>query len=235
MRAAAFFDLDGTLLQGESQFSFLIWCARRRIVPPVRSLSVAIQYVSYLLGFSRDALRLRESGFNLLRGIAVERLEKAGVEFFHSCLTSHFRKQALPLIETHRSRGDVIVLLTSACELVASPVAEWMRADAVIATNLVKDGGIVTTLNPKTGEILKQGRLTGALETYYSSPVGGAGKVFMASQKGKVTVLKAGAQWEFESGSDFAEESFATPAIVDGTLYLRTRTKLYAFGGGRRK
>ena len=144
MRAAAFFDLDGTLLQGESQFSFLIWCARRRIVPPVRSLGVAVQYASYLLGFSRDALRLRESGFNLLRGIAVERLEKAGVEFFHSCLTPRFRKQALPLIEAHRSRGDVIVLLTSACGLVASPVAEWMRGDAVIATNLIKDGGIFT-------------------------------------------------------------------------------------------
>ena len=50
---------------------------------------------------------------------------------------------------------------------------------------LVKDGGIVTSLDPKTGRILKQGRLTGALDTYYSSPVGGAGKVYMISQNGK--------------------------------------------------
>jgi outer membrane protein assembly factor BamB len=46
---------------------------------------------------------------------------------------------------------------------------------------IVKDGGIVTSLEPKTGKILKQGRLAGALETYYSSPVGGAGKVYMIS------------------------------------------------------
>ena len=31
---------------------------------------------------------------------------------------------------------------------------------------LIKDGGILTAVNAKTGEILKQGRLTGALETY---------------------------------------------------------------------
>lgn len=95
---------------------------------------------------------------------------------------------------------------------------------------LVKDGGIVTTLNPKTGEIYKQGRLTGALDTYYSSPVGGAGLVFMSSQQGKVSVLKAGAQWELIAQADLEDEIYATPALVDNRIYLRTRNTLYCFG-----
>ena len=33
---------------------------------------------------------------------------------------------------------------------------------------LVKEGGILTALDPKTGKILKQGRLTGALDEYYA-------------------------------------------------------------------
>lgn len=94
---------------------------------------------------------------------------------------------------------------------------------------LVKDGGIVTTLNPKTGEILKQGRMTGALDTYYASPVGGAGMVYMSSQQGKVTVLKAGPQWEIVSTNDLEDEIYATPAIVDNRIYLRTRNTLYCF------
>ena len=44
---------------------------------------------------------------------------------------------------------------------------------------LIKDGGILTSVNPKTGEILKQGRLPGALDTYYASPVAGAGHVYV--------------------------------------------------------
>lgn len=95
---------------------------------------------------------------------------------------------------------------------------------------LVKDGGIVTTLNPKTGEILKQGRLTGALETYYSSPVGGAGRVIMTSQRGKVSVLKAGEQWEILYQVDMEDDVFATPALVDNKIYFRTRNSLYCFG-----
>jgi outer membrane protein assembly factor BamB len=95
---------------------------------------------------------------------------------------------------------------------------------------LIKDGGILTTLNPKTGEILKQGRLTGALDTYYASPVAGAGHVYVISNPGKITVLKASPQWEIVSMNDLDDICFATPAIADNKLYVRTRSTLYAFG-----
>ncbi len=94
---------------------------------------------------------------------------------------------------------------------------------------LVKDGGILTTLDARTGEILKQGRLKGALDKYYSSPVGADGKVYMMSQSGQATVLKAGGQWEILASHDFEDEVYATPAIVDSRIYVRTRNSLYCF------
>jgi len=94
---------------------------------------------------------------------------------------------------------------------------------------LVKDGGILTALDPKTGKILKQGRLAGALDTYYASPVGAAGKVFLLSEQGKATVIKAGADWEILAVNDLEDDTFATPAIYDNKLYLRTRGMLYCF------
>ena len=95
---------------------------------------------------------------------------------------------------------------------------------------LVKDGGIVTTLDPKTGEVLKQGRLPSATERYWASPVAADGKVYIASESGKVSVLKAGRQWEVLTLNELADECFATPAIADGKIYLRTRTRLFCFG-----
>ena len=47
---------------------------------------------------------------------------------------------------------------------------------------LIKDGGILTAVDAKTGEILKQGRLPGAIDTYYASPVAGAGHVYLLSK-----------------------------------------------------
>jgi len=94
---------------------------------------------------------------------------------------------------------------------------------------LMKEGGIVSTLDPATGQILKQGRTPNALEEYYASPVAGDGKIFVVSASGKVTVLKADAQWEILATSDLDEEVWATPAIAGGNLYIRTRNALYAF------
>jgi outer membrane protein assembly factor BamB len=94
---------------------------------------------------------------------------------------------------------------------------------------MVKEGGILTALDPKTGQILKQARLTGALDDYYASPVGAAGKVFLLSQQGKATVIQAGANWEILASNDLEEDAYATPAIVDDKLYIRTRGTLYCF------
>ena len=54
---------------------------------------------------------------------------------------------------------------------------------------MVNDGGIVTTLKPDTGDAIAQGRLKGAIDRFYASPVAADGKVFMASETGKVVVL----------------------------------------------
>jgi len=95
---------------------------------------------------------------------------------------------------------------------------------------LVRTGGIATSLNPKTGEIFKQARLTGALDGYYSSPVGADGKVYMSSDSGKISVLKAEPQWEVMAMNDLGEDIYATPAIADSRLYVRTGSALYCFG-----
>jgi outer membrane protein assembly factor BamB len=95
---------------------------------------------------------------------------------------------------------------------------------------LMKEGGIVTSLDPASGQVLKQGRTPDALEEYYASPVAADGKIFLVSASGKVTVLKADAQWEILAMNDLDEEVWATPAIAGGNLYIRTRNTLYSFG-----
>ena len=95
---------------------------------------------------------------------------------------------------------------------------------------MVKTGGIVTSLNAETGKLLKQGRARDALGEYYASPVAADGKVFLASEEGKMSVLKAGAEWDVLGVNDLGEEIHATPALSDGRIYVRTRTSLYCFG-----
>jgi outer membrane protein assembly factor BamB len=97
---------------------------------------------------------------------------------------------------------------------------------------LVKEGGIVTALDAAAGTVLKQGRITGVQDFFYSSPVAADGKIYVASQTGLVAVIKAGTEWEILAVNDMDDEVFATPAPVDRRLYVRTRSALYCFGAG---
>jgi len=98
---------------------------------------------------------------------------------------------------------------------------------------MVKTGGIVTSVDPATGRILKQGRSPNAIGEYFASPIAADGKVFLASEDGRITVLQSGAEWEVLGVNDLAEEIHATPALSEGRLYVRTRSAMYSFGTPR--
>jgi outer membrane protein assembly factor BamB len=95
---------------------------------------------------------------------------------------------------------------------------------------MINDSGILLSIDPATGNVLKQGRLKGAIDKYFASPVGADGKVFLVSQDGTASVVDAKGEWEILSVNPLDDEVFATPAIADGKIYLRTKSTLYAFG-----
>jgi outer membrane protein assembly factor BamB len=93
---------------------------------------------------------------------------------------------------------------------------------------MVKDG-IVSSLDPATGALLKRGRLNRGSPKVHASPVAADGKLFIATQDGLLAVLAAGGEWQVLGLNDLGEEIHATPAIADDRLLVRTRDNLYAF------
>jgi outer membrane protein assembly factor BamB len=94
---------------------------------------------------------------------------------------------------------------------------------------LVKSGGVMTALDPSTGRILKQGRLSGDPDGIFGSPVAADGKIYVTSASGKVTVVKAGPNWTTLAVNDLGEECYASPAIANRRIYIRTWSSVYAF------
>ena len=95
---------------------------------------------------------------------------------------------------------------------------------------MVNDGGILTSFDPSTGNVIKQGRLKGAIDKYFASLVGADDKIWVSSQDGTVTVVSAKGEWEALSADALEDEVFATPAIAGNRLYIRTRGTLFCFG-----
>jgi outer membrane protein assembly factor BamB len=94
---------------------------------------------------------------------------------------------------------------------------------------MVNDSGILLSFDPATGNVLKQGRLKGAIDKYFASPIGVDGKVWLASQDGTISVVTAKGDWEMVQVNSLDDEVFATPVPADGELFVRTRSALYNF------
>jgi outer membrane protein assembly factor BamB len=106
-------------------------------------------------------------------------------------------------------------------------IATPLLADGILY--LVKEGGMLTTLDATSGKELGFMRLEEAGGGLDASPVAADGKVFLASQEGRVVVLSAGPEPAVLSACDLGEPIHATPAIGGGALFVRTEKALYCF------
>ena len=95
---------------------------------------------------------------------------------------------------------------------------------------MVNDNGIITTLDPDTGAVIKQGRLTGAPGPHFASPTAADGHLFFTSEAGAVVVVAPGGDLTPIAVNELGEDAYATPSFADGRIYVRTTAALYAFG-----
>ncbi len=94
---------------------------------------------------------------------------------------------------------------------------------------LFGDKGIVWCHNAKTGELVwGPQRIEPAI--YSASPVLADGKLYITSEDGVTTVLKAGPTFQVLAKNNLDDYSLSSPAISDGQIFLRTAQYLYCIG-----
>jgi outer membrane protein assembly factor BamB len=96
---------------------------------------------------------------------------------------------------------------------------------------LISDGGRMSCYDARNGDVIYLRQKLGAGGKYYSSPVAANDCIYTCSLSGVLTVIKAGGEKpHILHQIDFQDRIFATPAIVDNMIYMRTVNHLYAFG-----
>jgi outer membrane protein assembly factor BamB len=91
---------------------------------------------------------------------------------------------------------------------------------------LKSNSGVLTVLDAKDGSVKYSERLE-ALPNVYASPLGAAGRVYVAGREGTVAVLAAGPKLEVLANNKLDDGFDASPVAVDRELYLRGRKALY--------
>jgi len=92
------------------------------------------------------------------------------------------------------------------------------------------DEGIVTCADVASGKVHWSQRVGG---TYYASPIVAGDHVYNVSADGEVVVFAAERRGRLVGRSSLGESSHSTPAVANGTMYLRTFSKLFSLGGAQ--
>jgi outer membrane protein assembly factor BamB len=94
---------------------------------------------------------------------------------------------------------------------------------------IVDDRGVMWCLDAKSGEVIwGQQRIKPG--TYSASPVLADGKIYVTSEDGITTVVKAGPKFEVLAENNLNDYCLSSPAISDGQIFIRTTQHLYCIG-----
>ena len=131
-------------------------------------------------------------------------------------------------------KSEVFALKTDG---VASPEVVWhnskngpsISSPLLVGDELyyVSDGGIFSCVNARTGQDYFRERLGGK---FTSSPMAGAGRIYVSSREGATSVLKPGQKFEVLAKNLLDGSILGSPAAVEGALILRTDKALYRLG-----
>jgi len=93
---------------------------------------------------------------------------------------------------------------------------------------MCKDNGIYTVYEAKSGTQVVRERLGDGATGFTASSVAGDGKIYFTSEVGEVYVVAAGTEFKVLGRNPLGESSMATPAISEGTLFIRGQKHLFA-------
>jgi outer membrane protein assembly factor BamB len=94
---------------------------------------------------------------------------------------------------------------------------------------LIRNGGVLVCRDAETGKCLYESK-TEARGGYFASPLGASGRLYLASDRGTITVVKAGDTFEVLAHNELEDPILASPALADNQLYVRSASQLWAFG-----
>jgi outer membrane protein assembly factor BamB len=95
-------------------------------------------------------------------------------------------------------------------------------------TTALLDRGFLVCIDARTGkEVYARQRISGEASGFTASPWAYNGRIFALSEDGDAFVMQAGPEFKLLGKNALDEMALASPAIAQGSLIIRTASKLY--------
>ncbi|GAA6167929.1 HAD family hydrolase [Sessilibacter corallicola] len=130
----AIFDLDNTLIRGDSDHSFGEYLADEGLVDADEFREQNdLFYQQYLQG-TLDIFEYSQFALKTLVGKSTDELSFIQKDFFAKKIEKMYLPKAQELIDSHRDQGDDLLIITATNRFVTAPIAQWLGITELLAT-----------------------------------------------------------------------------------------------------
>lgn len=146
VRAAAFYDVDGTLVDSNVIYVYLYYALRMQKISDRlgRLLRAAFFSPAYAVAEVASRTLFNKMFYNNYRGMEHERLVLMGREVAEEALLTHLYGDARKRVDKAREMGLVQVIVSGSLDMIMEPFAEILGIDRVLANKLEFENGRAT-------------------------------------------------------------------------------------------
>jgi HAD superfamily hydrolase (TIGR01490 family) len=141
MKELIIFDIDGTIVKGQSQRLFLKYLMSVNLITRSFYIKLMTWFILYKMGIVKDPEKPMKYAFSFLKGKSVVEIAKVSHDFFEKRLKLYIYPEALSIIDEHRRAGRTIILVSNAADIVVKEIAAHLGASEYICTLLETDSG----------------------------------------------------------------------------------------------
>lgn len=132
--ALAIFDLDNTLLRGDSDYLWGIYLIDKEAVDAEQHRQENERFYQQYLAGQMDIMEFLRFQLAPLARIPTPELLQMREEFIERDIKPIITTQAQELVEKHRKHGDTLLIITATNDFVTRPIADLFGIDELIAT-----------------------------------------------------------------------------------------------------
>jgi HAD superfamily hydrolase (TIGR01490 family) len=185
----AIFDLDNTLLNGDSDHAWGEFLVQRGIVEQETYQTTNDYFYRQYQSGNLNIHEYLEFSLKPLAAHSKTRLDLWHQQFMATVITPMRLQKADELINKHRSQGDFLLIITATNAFVTRPIAHWLGVDDMLATEPEFINGAYTGRITGT-PCFKEGKVTRLHEWLEKTGHSLAGSTFYSDSHNDLPLLK---------------------------------------------
>lgn len=137
------FDIDGTLIEGQSQRYFIDHLLKKKFISLFNFLKLNLWFIFYKLGIINNPKSALEFALKSTKEKNVQNLEKIADNFFNEILVKKFYKNVLNILN-EKKKDSKIFLMSNSFDFLVEKISKYVNADGFFCTKLERKDGFIT-------------------------------------------------------------------------------------------